>query len=268
MNGLLDGRSILVTGAAGEGVGAGVCEAVVEAGGRLALHARTEDEARAAATRWAGAVPVWGDIASAAEVATMVDAAVAACGTLDGVVNNAGVGLHRLFHDASTDDFDRLFGIDVRGTWLVSRAVTRYWLGAGGRGAIVHVSSVHARATVAGYALYAGAKGAIDALTRGMAVELGPHGIRCNAIAPGYVASLQNVELLASLTDRPREWPSLHAEEQQAVGEFVHRRDCGRLAVYLLSSAAAGITGQVVTVDNGTTALLYNRSFTSSPESR
>jgi NAD(P)-dependent dehydrogenase (short-subunit alcohol dehydrogenase family) len=266
--GELHGRRILVTGADGEGVGRGIGDVVLAAGGRLVIHGLTEQSAKQAAGRWPGCGVVWGDVSDEAAVEGFIKSALAVFGGLEGLVNNAGVGLAREFIDVSVTEFDRLYGIDVRGTWLTSRAVARAWRGTPNPGAsIVNVSSVNSFATLAGYALYAGAKAAVNGLTRGMAVELGRLGIRCNAIAPGYVASGQGTGLLRTLTDEPDLWVQAHFNDQQAIAEPVSRLDCGRLAVFLLSTASTGITGQVICADNGTTSLLYNRGFTKVPES-
>jgi NAD(P)-dependent dehydrogenase (short-subunit alcohol dehydrogenase family) len=266
--GELQGRRILVTGADGDGVGRGIGEAVLAAGGRVVVHGLTEQSARQAASRWQGCGVVWGDVSDEAAVEGFVRSACAVFGGLDGLVNNAGVGLAREFIDVSVAEFDRLYAVDVRGTWLASRAVARAWRDAPNPGAsIVNVSSVNSFATLAGYALYAGAKAAVNGLTRGMAVELGRLGVRCNAIAPGYVASGQGTGLLRVLTDEPDSWVRTHFDDQQAIAEPVSRLDCGRLVVFLLSTASTGITGQVISVDNGTTSLLYNRGFTKVPES-
>jgi NAD(P)-dependent dehydrogenase (short-subunit alcohol dehydrogenase family) len=263
----LGGRRVLVTGADGAGVGRGICDAVAAAGGRLIVHGLTEQSAGQAARQWPGCGVVWGDVSDEAEVEAFTGSALAVFGGLDGLVNNAGVGLSREFIDASAAEFDRLYAVDVRGTWLTSRAVGRAWREAPGPGrAIVNISSVNAFATLAGYALYAGAKAAVNGLTRGMAVELGRLGVRCNAIAPGYVESDQGTGLLRTLTDDPDGWVRAHISDQQAIAEPVGRLDCGRLAVFLLSAASTGITGQVIRADNGTTSLLYNRGFTKLPE--
>jgi NAD(P)-dependent dehydrogenase (short-subunit alcohol dehydrogenase family) len=262
----LNGRRILVTGADGTGVGRGVCDSIVAGGGRLVVHGYTRQSAEQAAQRWPGCGVVWGDVSDEAQAEAFVTAALDAFDGLDGLVNNAGVGLSREFFDASAAEFDWLYAVDVRGTWLTSRAVTRAWRELPGPGrSIVNVSSVNSLATLAGYALYAGAKAAINGLTRGMAVELGRFAIRCNAIAPGYVASEQGVELLGTLSDDPAHWAQAHISDQQAIAEPVNRADCGHLTAFLLSAASTGITGQVISVDNGTTSLLYNRGFTKLP---
>jgi len=259
----LAGRRVLVTGAAGEGIGRGTCEAILEAGGSVVVHGRTRESAFAAADALDGAVAVWGDVGVGTQIDAFVEAAFAAFGGLDGLVNNAGVGLNREMLDASEDDYERLFGVDVKGTWLVTRAVGRRWRdGPGTDRAIVNVSSVNAFATFDGYGLYAAGKAAVNGLTRGMAVELGTMGIRCNAVAPGYVESEQGAVLLRSFVDDPETWVTDHIVDQQAIAEPLTRLGCGRLIAYLLSGAARGITGQVIAVDNGLTSLLYNRRFT------
>ena len=118
----LEGKTILVTGAAGTGIGAGVCAAIVEAGGRVVVNARTQAAAEAAAARLPGnQLIAVGDISSEANVlalfATLEDQGI----VLDGLVNNAGVGLSTPSHLASSAQFDRLYGVDIRGLWLMTR---------------------------------------------------------------------------------------------------------------------------------------------------
>ena len=261
MTGELEGRTVLVTGGAGFGIGSGVCRAVAEAGGRLVVNDVDDEAAQAIADRYPETVVVPGDISDEAVVARMFALVEQEGIVLEGVVNNAGIGLSRAAHEAEAVQVDRLTAVDWRGVWLVSRAFTRHLIARGGRGSIVNVSSVHAVATFRGYALYAGVKAAVEGLTRGLAVELGPHGIRCNAVAPGYVHSEQNLALIGTWSDDPEAWVAAHTAEQQVLDLEIEPIDCGRAATFLLSDASRCITGQVLRVDAGTTALLYNRSF-------
>jgi NAD(P)-dependent dehydrogenase (short-subunit alcohol dehydrogenase family) len=144
--------------------------------------------------------------------------------------------------------------------WVVSRIFARELINAGRCGAIVNVSSVHAHATMDRYAVYAAAKAGVEGLTRGMAVELGEYGIRCNAIAPGYVHAEQNLRLLRTLTDDPAGWAERHTSVEQPLPRLIEPIDCGQAAVFLLSEMSRCITGQTVRVDAGLTARLYNRS--------
>lgn len=257
----LRGKRILVTGAAGSGVGAGVCQAVHEAGGRLVLNDVDRDACEEAAARYPDALALPGDVADPAEVQGMFDRLAARGVTLDGLVNNAGIGLSRNAHEATPDEVARLHGVDWRGVWLVARAFTQQLLARARGGSIVNVSSVHAAATMRGYAVYAGAKAGVEGLTRGLAVELGPHDIRCNAVAPGYVHSRQNLDLIRSWSDDPDAWVRAHTVEQQALEREIAPLDCGWAAVFLLSERSRCVTGQVLRVDAGTTAMLYNKGF-------
>jgi NAD(P)-dependent dehydrogenase (short-subunit alcohol dehydrogenase family) len=151
--------------------------------------------------------------------------------------------------------------VDVRGPWLMARAFVRHLRNADRVGSIVNISSVHAHSTMHRYALYATAKAAVEGMTRGMAVELGPLGIRCNAVAPGYVDSAQNAGLLRTLTDDPAGWVERHTHRDQALPRLVQPADCGNAVAFLLSDAALCITGQTLAVDAGLTAMLYRRDL-------
>ncbi|MGH9961624.1 MAG: SDR family NAD(P)-dependent oxidoreductase, partial [Pyrinomonadaceae bacterium] len=255
------GKAILVTGGGGDGVGRGVCDAVVAAGGFLLVNDLTKDRAEAAAARYDNAVPLPGDVSSSEDVERMFQAAARNCYHVAGLVNSAGVGLSRAAHEVEERDFDRLYNVDLRAVWLVSRAFLRQALKARTPGSIVNISSVNAHATIPRYSLYAGAKGGVEALTRGLAVEYGDFAIRCNAVAPGYVHSEQNVPLLRTLTDDPEAWIEAQTRYHQALPYKIEPIDCGRLVVFLLSDAARCITGQTIRIDCGSTVMLYDKSL-------
>lgn len=257
---LLAGRVVLVTGATGDGVGAGVCQAIHAAGARLVLNGLSDEELGPVLERYPGSIAVRGDVSRPEEAERIVGVAIERCGAVTGLVNNAGIGLVEPFYRASTQQFDRVFGVDVRGMWLVSRAFARRLVDGHRHGAIVNVSSVHSRATMERYAIYAAAKAAVDGFTRGAAVELGPHGIRCNAIAPGYVESTQGDQLLRSITADPAGWVERHRLVEQPLGRLVEPIDCGWAATFLLSEESRCITGQTLYVDSGLSARLYNRA--------
>jgi NAD(P)-dependent dehydrogenase (short-subunit alcohol dehydrogenase family) len=252
----------LVTGAAGDGVGAGVCEAIREAGGRLVVNDIDRAAVRAAAERYRAALSVPGDIASAEGVEAIFAAIEQEGLVLDGVVNNAGVGLRRYAHDATPEEFDRLFAVDLRGVWLVSRAFARRAIGLGMGGSIVNVASVHALATARRFAAYAGMKAAVAGLTRGMAVELGDAGIRCNAVAPGFVDTAANRSAIGLWSDDPAAWIDEHRTNHQAIDLAIEPVDCGRVIAFFLSDASRAVTGQLLAVDAGLTAMLYEKDFT------
>lgn len=260
--GPLDGKTILITGAAGHGVGSGVLAAALHAGARVVAVDISEEAAAALASDHPQIVSLTGDISDPDHVERIFYQAQKQAGPLHGLVNNAGIGLNKPFHEVSVAEFDRVHAVDVRGTWLMSKHFAQAAIAAGAGGAIVNISSVHGTATAPGYAVYAGAKGAVDGMTRGIAVDLGPHGIRCNAVAPGYVHAAQNVELIRGFTDQPERWIDTHVNDFQLLHHVIDARDCGNTVVFLLSDAARSITGQTLLVDAGLTTALYNDSFT------
>lgn len=252
---------VIVTGAGGHGVGSGVCVALAERGARMVLNDIDDYAVRAAADRYPDAIAVSADLRTAEGVEQMLDAAIQRYGEVDALVNNAGVGLSLPAHLAEETDFDRLFSLNIRGLWLASRAFAQHRIEHGGGGAIVNVSSVHAQHTQSGYAIYAATKGAVEGLTRGMSTELGTHGIRCNAVAPGAVLDERFVDSYG-LGDDGIGWIRRHAAEQQVIDRTIGPADVGRVVNFLLSPDAWAITGQTITVDAGLSTLLYDRNFT------
>jgi len=121
----LKGKNILVTGGAGDGLGQGICEAVDEAGGRVIVNDLTLEMAKEAAEKYNNALAVEGDISKVEDVNRMFDEMKSACGTIHGVVNNAGIGLGKNAIDAEETEVDRLYEVDVKGIWMVSRAFVK-----------------------------------------------------------------------------------------------------------------------------------------------
>lgn len=255
----MEGQVIVVTGAGGHGVGSGVCDALAEAGATLVLNDVDEGAVREAASRYPGSLAVAADLRASSAADAVLAGAVERFGRVDALVNNAGVGLDRPAHEATEEDFDRLFSLNVRGLWLATRAFARYRIGVGGGGAVVNISSVHAQHTQSGYSLYAGTKGAVEGLTRGFATELGQHRIQCTALAPGAVLDERVADRYGLPGPDPIEWIRAHARTQQTFPDAVRPVDVGRVVAFLLSPAAWAMAGQTVTVDAGLSVLLYDR---------
>jgi len=258
----LEGKNILVTGGAGDGLGQGICEAVDQAGGRVMLNDLSLDVAREAAKKYKNAFAVEGDISNAEDVTRMFDSIKEECGIVHGVVNNAGIGLGKNAIEAEETEVDRLYEVDVKGIWMVCRTFVKQLMASGEVGNIVNVSSIQSFATMHRMAVYAGFKSAVNGLTRGLAVELGRFNIRCNAIAPGLVYSEQSLTMIGKWTPDPIQWMEDHKTDQQCLNFFTTARDCGNVAVFLLSDLSRSITGQTICVDNGTTNMLYNNAYT------
>ena len=124
----LKGKNILVTGGAGDGLGQGICEAVHHSGGRVIVNDLTLEMAQGTAEKYKNAFAIEGDISKADDVSRMFEKIKEECGTIHGVVNNAGIGLGKNAIEASESEVDRLFEVDVKGIWMVCRAfVNNCW---------------------------------------------------------------------------------------------------------------------------------------------
>jgi NAD(P)-dependent dehydrogenase (short-subunit alcohol dehydrogenase family) len=240
----LAGRTALVSGA-GRGIGAAIARALGAAGARVALVARSEDELREVAAGLHDPVVVPADLGTPDGPEAAAGAALEAFGgRLDVLVNNAGAPLRKDSHTVTIDELDLLWRVNVRSALLLTAAVLPAMV-ARRAGSIVSISSISGLRGAPRRSIYAATKAALDGMTRALAMEYGPHGIRANSVAPGVVETAMWKENLA----RPG--------VAEAVIDVIPTRrlstaeEVADVVVFLASDASRAITGEVIAADGG-----------------
>ncbi len=250
----------LVTGGAGAGIGHGITLELAEAGWAVLIIDRDGVAARSLVTRLRdegkAAAALELDVTSNAAAEQAVAEALRHFGRLDGLVNSAGIGLCKPIELITDEEVVHLFSVDYLAAFRFTRAALPELRKT--RGAIVNIGSVHARFAHPTYAIYSSAKAALEALTRGIAIENGLHGVRANCVHPGYVESPQNFELIQKFTNgAAAEWLARYFETKQCLRQPVTPEQVGGLVTYLMSAKAATITGQSIFIDGGTSIMLF-----------
>jgi len=250
----LQGRVVVITGGA-QGIGEACARRLVADGAAVALWdlADAPGQALVDALNTAGGRALYRhcNVADKAEVDAALAATLAHFGHVDGLVNNAGIFRAAPFLDITEADWDAVIAVNLKGSFLVGQAVAREMVKRQ-RGAIVNMSSVNGTLTIPSIASYNASKGAINQLTRVMALSFADHGVRVNAVAPGTIAT--ELAKSAVLTSDEAKARIMSRTPMKRLGEPGEIAD---VVAFLLSDAASYMTGEIVVVDGGRMTLNY-----------
>jgi 3-oxoacyl-[acyl-carrier protein] reductase len=243
---LLEGKVVVITAAAGTGIGGATARCCLAEGARVVIS--DQHHQRLAATRaelaQAHGDRVWSqpcDVTDEAQVQALIEAAAAHFGRIDVLVNNAGLGGTASVLDMTDEQWFRVLDVTLTGTFRCTRAALRQMVAQGHGGAVVNNASVLGWRAQPGQAHYAAAKAGVMALTRCAALDVAPHGIRVNAVAPSlaihpFLAKVTSEALLADLASR------------EVFGRAAEPREIANVIVFLASDYAGYMTGEVVSV--------------------
>lgn len=253
----IKGKNVLVTGAT-SGIGQAIAAHFAMVGANVALNYRqdieklkdTNEMIEQMCDRAGGCdskqIPVEADVSQEADIIRMCDEVIDNLGSLDILINNAGIQTTAQSHKLETSDFDKVINVNLRGAYLCAREAIKHFVERGNGGIIINVSSVHEIIPRPQYVSYSISKGGMENMTKTLALEYAPQNIRVNAIAPGATATPIN-----SWTDDSQKRKAV--ESHIPMGRVGTSEEMAAITAFLASDDAAYITGQTLFIDGGLT---------------
>ncbi|MBE9167659.1 glucose 1-dehydrogenase [Pleurocapsales cyanobacterium LEGE 06147] len=253
----IKGKNVLVTGAT-SGIGQAIAARFAVEGANVAINYRNDPdkvkdtqeliEQMCSQVRGCGGkeLPVEGDVSEEKDIIRMCEEVASKLGSLDILVNNAGIQMSAPSHELTAADFDKVINVNLRGAYLCAREAIKHFLKQGQGGIIINVSSVHEIIPRPTYVSYSISKGGMENMTKTLALEYAPQGIRVNAIAPGATATPIN------------KWTEDRQKREEVESHIPMRRvgtseEMAAATAFLASDEATYITGQTLFIDGGLT---------------
>ena len=244
------GQVVLVSGGS-RGIGQAIAKGFADRGAQVVITGREEKPLQKTAEEMSTAevqvCPLLCDVAKSQDIKRVVDQTLEKFGHIDTLINVAGVNRRKKAENFSEDDYDFIMNINLKGAWLLSQAVGRHMIQRG-TGNQINIASLNTFRPLVGVGVYALSKAGMGAMTQSLATEWGPHGVRVNAIAPGFI--------LTDLTNKLWSLPHMQAWNNQncPMKRLGKPEDMVGASIFLASPAASFLTGQILYVDGGVTA--------------
>ena len=249
-------RKVAVISGSGRGIGRSIAVRLAKGGFRVVINYKRHDEEGEETMRLiksvgGEAIMVKADVATREGAKAIVDEAVKQWGSVDVVVNNAGVGIMKPFTEIDDDLWNKVLDTNLKSAFYLTQYAVPHMI-RNNWGRIINMSSIEGIIGAAYNVPYAAAKAALIGFTRALAAELAPYGITVNAIAPGLVKTKLGLSLFQVIHVNPDEW----VKNATLTGQMVEPEEIAELVAFLVSDAAKNITGQVFIVDSGSTIRL------------
>lgn len=242
-----NGEKVAIVTGGGSGIGLAIAQKFVQAGIRTVIVGRDNQKLQVA-KEGLGALceTATSDLTDLAGIPALVNSLIEKFGRIDVLVNNAGINMKKEFTEVTDEDFQRILQTNLTAVFALSREVVKCMIEKGTKGSIINISSMASQYGIPKVIAYTASKSAIEGMTRAMATELSPKGIRTNCIAPGFIATEMSAKALNN--DPERKGKALGRTPMGYLGDPA---DIGEAALFLASDAAKYITGVVLPVDGG-----------------